>query len=108
MKIAGLYAPFGGGPGFIRLHRRSRTERGEALLRVEYGGTLLGCRFEVEVEIGGEERWLDAEPSGFGGRAVVPHEVADQGILDREHRIAAEVLVSSVEDVRRHRLIAFS
>ena len=31
---------------------------------VEHGGTVLGCRLEVEVEIGGEERWVDAEPSG--------------------------------------------
>ena len=81
-------------------------------MRVEHGRTVLDCRLKVKVELGRQEGRVDAEPPGLTPEgavtAVVPHEVADQRILDRKDRIAAEVFVGPIENVRRHRLVALS
>src|SRR5262249_39887334 len=89
--------------GALRL--ASSAQCGKALLRVEYDGAPLRCRLEMEVEIGGQERRLDAEPLGLRGRAVMPDKVADQRILDRKDRIGTEVFVGPIENMRRHRLV---
>ena len=37
---------------------------------------------------------------------LVPHEITDQRVFDREDGVAAEILVTPVENVRRDRLVA--
>src|SRR5581483_4546220 len=79
------------------------AERGEAALRIHHvGRSPAGCRLQAEIELGGVERAGDAAPCRLGF-ALVAHEVADQRVLDRKHRVAAEIRVGAVEDMRRHR-----
>ena len=61
---------------------------------------------EMEIELGGVVGRFDTEPGRFAAAGLVPHEITDQRILDREDRVAAEILVAPVENVRRHRLVA--
>src|SRR5947209_9705511 len=92
--------------GFRWLFRCSGAKRGEPLLRVKHARLLPRGLFETEIELGGVVGRFDAEAGRFAASGLVPHEIADQRILDREHRVAAEILVAAVENVRRDRLIA--
>src|SRR5580704_2140283 len=93
------------GEGSLRLLRCPSAERGEPLLRVEHTGVLPRGLLEAEIEFGGAVGRLDAESGRFAAAGLVPHEIADQRVLDREDRITAQVLVAAVEDVRRDRLV---
>src|SRR5258708_27026900 len=94
------------GEARLRLRRRSMPKRGEPLLGVEHAGVLPRGWLEAEIEFGGAVGRLDAESGRFATAGLVPHEIADQRILDSEDRITPEVLVAAVEDVRRDRLVA--
>jgi hypothetical protein len=77
-------------------------------LRVEHVSPSLGCLFQTEIEFRSVERRLDVEPNGLVVAAVMPSEIADQRVLDREDRVAAEILVAAVENVRCDRVVAVS
>src|SRR5260370_37360917 len=76
------------------------------MLGVEGAGVVPRRLLEAEMELGGVVGRFDAEPGRFAAAGFVSLEVADQRILDREYRVAAEILVAPVEDVRRDRLVA--
>src|SRR5690348_158255 len=81
------------------------AEGGEALLRI-HDRRLRRCRRgQVEIELRGVVRTRDAEPAGLGIGFLMLCEIADQRVLDREHRIALQILVGAVEDMRRDRLV---
>src|SRR5207302_7004441 len=82
------------------------AERGEALLRIHDGRLRLRRGGQAEVEFGGVVRSRNAEPLGLGIGLLMLCEIADQGVLDREYRIALQILVGTVENMRRDRLVA--
>src|SRR5438477_4523795 len=82
------------------------SEPGQALLHVHDRRLSRYGRRQMKIEFGGIEGPGDAEPARFRIWLLVLGEIADQRVLDREHRIALQILVGSIEDMRRDRLVA--
>src|SRR5438067_3756887 len=82
------------------------AERGEALLRIHDGRLSRRRGGQAEIEFGGAVRSRNAELLGLGIGLFMLCEIADQAVLDREDRVALQILVGTVEDVRCDRLVA--
>src|SRR5258708_29028833 len=65
-----------------------------------------GRSCQPEVEMRAADRAGNPEFPGFSIGLIMPNKIADQRVLDREDRIALEIWVGAVENMRRHRFVA--